>query len=204
MHSHLGSARAAAFSFPGAGLAPPIPTYEPADLMAGDTATWTKALADASPADGSTLSYAIVGPTVVDGTKLTITPGTDDWTVTIPGSVTALWIAGTYAWTAFVTLAGARRVVDEGVITVRANAATVSAPVISHAAQMVDLLEAEIQARITGTGGAHDSYAINGRSIGKMKMAELEQLRDRYRLELWRERNQNAAAPSRVVRFGAA
>lgn len=171
--------------------------------MAGDTATWTKALADASPSDGSVLSYAIVGPTVVDGSKLTITPGTDDWTVTIPGTVSALFGEGTYQWTAFVTLAGARRVVDEGVITVRADATKIAEPVISHAAQMVDLLEAEIQARITGTGSAHDSYAINGRSIGKMKMAELEQLRDRYRIELWRERNKNAATPSRVVRFGA-
>lgn len=171
--------------------------------MAGDTATWIKGLADASPADGSVLSYAIVGPTVVDGTKLTITPGTDDWTVTIPGTLSALFGAGTYQWTAFVTLGGARRVVDEGVFAVRPDAAKVAAPVVSHAAQMVDLLEAEIQARITGTGSAHDSYAINGRSIGKMKMAELEQLRDRYRIEVWRERNQGAAAPSRVVRFGA-
>lgn len=177
--------------------------------MAGDTATWTKALADASPADGSVLSYAIVGPTVVAGSKLTIAPNTSDWTVTLPGSVSANFIAGVYRWTAFVTLSGARRVVDEGVFTVRADAAQVAEPVISHSAKMLAVIEAEIEARLTPSssqplGGANDSYSINGRSIAKMKMAELEQLRDRYRVEVWREENPRAAGPSRVIRFGVA
>jgi hypothetical protein len=172
--------------------------------MAGDTVQWEKSLSDYSPALGYALSYAITGPSIVDSTKITVTAGTSDWTVALPGTLTSPLLPGTYAWTAFVTLAGARTVVDEGVFTARADAAQVKAAVLSFAAQMVPVLRSEIQARITGTGSANDSYSINGRSIAKMKMAELEQLRDRYELELWRERNPSRSNPSRAIRFGYA
>jgi len=178
--------------------------FEPVDFMAGDTMTWEKALSDYSPADGYVLTYAITGPSIVDATKITVVAGTSDWTITLPGSLTSPLLAGTYSWAAFVTLAGVRNLAEEGVFTVRPDAAQVKSAVLSFAAQMVPVLKSEIQARITGTGGAHDSYSINGRSIAKMKMAELEQLRDRYELELWRERNPGNASPSRAIRFGFA
>lgn len=182
---------------------------EPVDFMAGDTVTWEKALSDYSPADGWVLSYALAGPSIVDGTKVTVTPGTVDWTVTLPGTLTAPLLPGTYRWTAFATLAGVRNVVDEGVFSVRPDAAKIASAVVSHAAKMLAALEAEILARVSPTasnpvGSAHDSYSINGRSIAKMKMGELEQLRDRYTTEVWRERNPSSASPSRVVRFGYA
>jgi len=171
--------------------------------MAGDTVAWEKSLDDYSPADGWVLSYAIVGPVLLAWNPSFVTPGTADWTITIPAASTANLRSGTYSWTAFVTLAGERHTVDSGVFTVTSDAAQ-AAPGVSHAATMVSVLEAEIQSRVTGNGSAHDSYAINGRSIAKMKMSELTQLRDRYQVELWRERNPGAAGPSRVVRFGPA
>lgn len=181
---------------------PAIPLYEPTDFMAGDTVQWEKSLTDYSPADGWVLTYAITGPTAVAGAGVTVTANDDDWSVTLSSTLTAPLLAGTYSWTAFATLAGVRNVADEGVFTVRADAAQVSAAVLSFAATMVPLLKTEIQARITGTGSANDSYSINGRSISKLKMGELEQLRDRYELELWRERNPKRSSPSRAVRFG--
>lgn len=170
--------------------------------MAGDTVAWEKSL-DYSPADGWALSYAIVGPVLLPWVPSYAVAGTSDWTITIPATATANLKSGTYSWTAFVTNGAERHTVDTGVFTVTADPAA-AAPGVSHAATMVAVLEAEIQARVTGNGSAHDSYAINGRSIAKMKMSELLQLRDRYRVELWRERNPNADAPSRVVRFGPA
>ena len=180
-----------------------IPTGEPVSFMAGDTVAWEKSLDDYSPADGWVLSYAIAGPVLLPWNQAYAVASSSDWTITIPATATTVLKSGTYNWAAIVTLGTERHTVATGVFIVASDPAT-AAPGLSHAATMLPVIEAEIQARITGNGSAHDSYSINGRSLAKMKMSELEQLRDRYRIELWRERNPFADAPSRAVRFGPA
>ena len=77
-----------------------IPTTEPTEIIAGDFLTWKKSYTD-YPATTHTLSYKLVGSSVV----LTITASAsgDDHLVEVESAVTALYTAGTYQMTSYVT-----------------------------------------------------------------------------------------------------
>ena len=110
---------------------------------------------------------------------------------------------GTYRWVARLTLGGVVYDADAGSLVVMPNLAVEAASdQRSHAERMLAAVEAELQARIDGTGSAHDAYAIGGRSIQKLKVPELMALRAKYSSEVARERN-GGRLPPVVVRFGS-
>ena len=83
---------------------------------------------------------------------------------------------------------------DSGTLVVTPNLAVEAASdQRTHAEKMLAVIEAEIQARIDGTGSAHDAYGIAGRSIQKLKMTELEAMRAKYGAEVARQRNGGVA-----------
>jgi VCBS repeat-containing protein len=99
------------------------PTTEPTVHTAGDTLRFTRALPDYLPADGWTLTYALVNA----GTQITLT-GSDngDGTHLVEevAADTAAWSAGHYRWQAFVSKGTDRFTVGRGMLEVRANFAT--------------------------------------------------------------------------------
>jgi hypothetical protein len=67
---------------------------------------------------------------------------------------------------------------------------------------MLLLVETEIQARIDGTGSAHESYTIGTRQLNKIPLEgpnSLTALRVQYQLEVQRQRNGGRLPPYRVV-----
>jgi hypothetical protein len=100
-----------------------------------------------------------------------------------------------------VAKAGEVYTVDSGAVVIRPNAATAAAGVLeSHAEKMVALLRSEIQARVTGTGTAHNDYTIDSRQIAKIPLPELYALLNKYESALARERN-GGKLPSIAIRF---
>src|SRR5690242_4011569 len=110
-----------------------IPYGPPAAPVAGDTWAWRVAQsADYPIADGWALSYALVSTSSATQAPLTWSTGyvTNDgaeYTVTIPASVTAGFVAGGYRLVAYLTLAAVRHTVCDDHILVQPNVATLPA-----------------------------------------------------------------------------
>lgn len=182
-------------------MAPTVPATEPQILVAGDTWAWTKTLSDYPPAEGWTLGYAIRGQSVLANTDVVVVTSGAGYSITVAKAKTAPLIAGAYKWQSFVDGSGAHAgehyTVEEGVFTVEPNlSAVVDNSAVTHVERMIARIDAEIEARLSGNGGAHESYSINGRSIAKIQMKELMNMGGIYRARLHRLRNQGALGPS--------
>lgn len=180
------------------------PTTEPQALNAGDTWRWLKTLAAYPAGAGWVLTYTLINA----GGKLTLTATAqgDDHLVHIPAATTAAYTPGTYDWRARVALAGDVYTVGAGRLAVGNAYAAATYDARSHARRTLDAIEAVIEGRASS---AVAEYAIAGRSLKHIPLAELLALRDRYRAEVLREDAAAAVAaglPDRrriLVRFGA-
>lgn len=180
----------------------PIPTSEPGNLIAGDTAKWVRALPDYPADEGWLLTYTLVS--AAQRYTFGATALGADHLVTVAAATTAAYVPGDYTWRAQASKAGEVYTVGSGRVVVQASfgAATDAR---SQARRTLDAIEATLEGRATS---ATESYAIAGREMRFFKPAELLMLRDKYRAEVARE---DAAArvasgmrdPRRVfVRFG--
>lgn len=161
-------------------MAHTIPTTEPAQLRAGDTATWTKTLADYPASAGWVLSYDLVK----SGTRINFSASAsgDDHLVSVSAATTAGWTAGDYQWAAKVTKAGEVYTVATGAVEILANftTATTGLDARSHARKTLDAIEAWIEGRDIGVA----EYEIAGRRMKFIPISDLIVLRDRYRREV--------------------
>ncbi len=98
-------------------MAAPIPTEEPKEITAGDSASWTRNFSDYSPGDGWALTYALIpidgqGPIVTFAS----TNSNGSHLVALTPADTQYWIAGEYRGQGYVTktATGERHTVWEG------------------------------------------------------------------------------------------
>lgn len=179
-------------------MAPPVPQTEPQILVAGDTWTWNKTLANYPPSEGWTLGYAIRGQSVLANAKVAVTVNGAGYSVKVLPADTAGLLAGAYQWQSFVdgsgTHAGEHYTVEQGVFTVLPSmSAVVDNSAVTHAERTLALIEAKIEGRITAD---HESYSINGRSIMKIPTKELLRMRAIYQSKVFRLRNQGQLGPT--------
>lgn len=173
-------------------MARQIQEGEPDTLIAGDTWRWRKTLGDYPPSEGWVLSYAIRGASVIPPAAVVVVAAAGYYDVSVAASATALLAVGTYRWAAIATAGAEVVTADSGVFAVERNLQTAAAgEATTHAERMVSLIEAALESRIP-SGMA--SYQIAGRAVTSYTPTELRQLRAHYRREVWRQRNQHAAA----------
>jgi len=181
-------------------VAPTIPIGVPATLGAGVTWKWKTSPAGFPPSEGWALSYALrgVGSLDIAGAKVT-DDGVATFTITVAAADTAALAAGAYRWVAYAEKAGEKYEVAKGVVDVTANVATAGAGALQSTAEaMVTRLDAEIKARVTGTGSGHNSIEIHGRAIEKFSLEELYGLRNKYAAQANRERSKGRFAPVKM------
>ena len=191
----------------------------PTTLTAGDSTAWVDyPFADAlgSPVDATayTLSYSLRGPVAGTGLDLTGAVQGTGWAFALSTAQSAALNTSTgktlWYWQAYATKAGVRLTAGDGQLVVRPNLAGINAGTFdgrSNAEQILATVETAILARINGD--AVTEYTIGNRSLKKEPMANLIQLRDKYRLIVSRERKGQAIKnglgnPTRLgVRFSA-
>lgn len=169
-----------------------IPTHEPAKIIAGDTAKWTKSLPDYLPAESWVLTYAFV----VAGAQIQVTAtdnGDGAHLVSVPIATTAAWAAGEYQWQAYVTKAGERYTVAKGKVKVETNfdAEASGFDGRSHAQIMLDAIKARLEGRATDNQLDLISTAINGRSAQREPTSELIKLSNHFKIEVKKEQQAN-------------
>lgn len=133
------------------------------------------------------------GTVVTDGSDFHVTfsgqgdPGTKELT------------AGQYVLTVWAANGDDRYTVAQYAITVTADLA-VGEPTQSHAQRMLAIVESAIVARVSGNAdGGIDSYSIDGVSVGKIPLEQLERLRAKYANEVYQQNNRDA--PIGSVKF---
>jgi hypothetical protein len=184
-------------------LAPQIPVGEPSALRAGVTWSWKRAEASDFPvADLWVYTYYLTGKTSLSFVATNSIPN-HDVTVSVAAATTAVVAAGVYQWELRASLSGAIYTVDSGTFDVLATSAvTAASDQRSHAEKMLAMVEAEIQARVTGDGSAHSSYIIGTRQLDKIPLEgpdSLHALRVVYQMEIQRERNGGKLPAYRAV-----
>jgi hypothetical protein len=107
-------------------MAAPIPTIEPAELIAGDTLTWRRDdLTDYPATAGWVLAYKFVN--AAGSISITASASGAGHLVTVPASISAAYVPGDYGWVATVTRGTERFTVDQGRSTVRPDMAAAAA-----------------------------------------------------------------------------
>lgn len=163
-------------------MAVDIPDTEPTTLRAGDTWKWKKSLPD-YPASSWNLKYRFKSPTA--GFEITADESGDEYSVTVAAATTAAYSSGTYSWIAWVEGGTSEKyTVDTGVTVVnpdyRTGTATAALDDRSHARKTLAAIESWIESRDQGVA----KYAIAGREMQYIPVADLIKLRQTYKSEV--------------------
>ena len=163
-------------------MAVDIPDSEPTTLRAGDTWKWTKSLPD-YPASAWNLKYRFKSPTA--GFEITADESGDSYSVTVTAATSAAYTAGTYSWICWVEGGTSEKyTVDTGVTVInpdyRTGTATAALDDRSHARKTLAAIEAWIESRDQGVA----RYAIAGREMQYIPVADLIKLRQTYKSEV--------------------
>jgi hypothetical protein len=148
----------------------PVPTTEPASVVAGDTLTWKRSLSD-YPATTWTLKYRLIN----SAGKFDITAAASgtDHLVTVISTTSATYTAGDYTWTAWVEKTGERVTVGSGTITIKPNIAALNTlDGRTEAAKILDQLMAAYTS-YTASNGHVAEYEIAGRRMKYRSAAEI-------------------------------
>jgi hypothetical protein len=157
---------------------------EPSRLTAGDFWTWRRDdLAADYPPTAFALSYALAAEGGGASSIIAATGGAEGYLVEIAPATSAAFAPGRYAWRALVTRVadGARISVGSGVLTVDPDPATATGDRRSVNRRILDALEARLAGRIEKDA---ESYTIEGRSVARMPIAEVERLVNLYRVKV--------------------
>lgn len=169
------------------GMAYTIPDSEPSVLRAGDTATWTRLLADYPATDGWVLGYRLIN---ADGNiDISSTASGAAHLVNVAPDTTAGWLPGEYRWVSSVTLAGARHTIAAGQIKILPDLAAETGGYDdrSPARKALAAIDAALVAH--GANAWTQEYEIAGRSMKFRSVAEFYELRKRLQAECRAEDN---------------
>lgn len=166
-------------------MAYPVPTREPASIVAGDTLAWRKTLSDYPAGDGWVLGYRLIN--AAGKIDITTAADGDDHLVGVSAATSADYAPGDYTWTSHVTLGAARHTVEQGRITIRPNLAGASGglDIRSTAKKTLELLDAALIAH--GANAWTGEYEIAGRRMKFRSPGDFLAMRDKLKAEVARE-----------------
>lgn len=172
-----------------------IPEGVPADLIAGDTWTWTRALAD-YPA-GTWIATAYFENK--DGVfSVAASASGTTHSFTIAAATTSGYKPGRYSWRIRVTDGSTTTTVEDGITQVEIDPAKAGkADTRTFARRMLDAIEATLEGRATSD---QQAMSINGRSISRTPISDLMSLRDRFRGETRSEEGTTGGGKGRDIK----
>ena len=169
-------------------MAAPIPTQEPAVIVAGDTAKWTKSLPDYLASDGWALSYTLVNS--ANRYTFSATASGADFAVTVAAATTTNYAAGLYDWRAQVAKAGEVFSIGSGQLTVQPSFASATDG-RSSAKKSLD----QVVAYLADSNNLQAAeYEIAGRRLKRLSIPELLALKSHLSAEVQRETAATRAA----------
>lgn len=148
-------------------------------------------------ADGSwQFSYAFRGPGVID---IVAASSSGIVTVEVSAVVTVAWLPGLYDWQLFASKGDDRQLIESGSAEVLADFASLAAGYDSRSLnrKMLDAINTVLQGRILSD---HERYSIDGRSLDRIPIMELQSLKRQYSIMVRREKQPSGEIRVRKVR----
>lgn len=159
-----------------------LPNPEPVYVTAGDSLAWTVADSSYPAGDGWALSYSLLNA----AGRITFSGAADGdaHAIAVDAATTAGWTPGRYRMSRIATKGAERITLWSSYVDVLPDPET-AAPydTRTHARRTLDAIEAWIEGRSLAVA----SYRIADRQMQYIPIAELLQIRDRYRQEVRRE-----------------
>ena len=169
-------------------------------IIAGETLSFTESHSDYKASDGWALTVYLRGQQDIE---ISGTADGDDFDCTVAYSTTVNWKAGNYWFETYVTKGSERYRVDYGqcVITQGLMGVAGTHDGRSDVKQILDAIEATLLGRATRD---QLSYSIAGRTLEKIPIPDLIQLRDKlkaeYESELAAERIDKGLASGKKIK----
>jgi hypothetical protein len=174
----------------------PVLTSMPERITAGATLKYSRSFSDFRADDGWTLELRLAGRNLL---TVAGTPNGASFDFALAVAATATLGAGNYTWRELATKAGETFVAASGAVTVEADIAAAQAgDFLSWAERTLPVVEAAIAWRLTGDV---QSYSIAGRSMTKIPMAELLQLRATCQAAVQRGQHPGKFGPQVLAAF---
>ncbi len=152
-------------------------TDVPAQIIAGDTVPLTLSFSAADAADGGALTFALAGAVVI--TPVVGVANGSAWNVTLPSTLTAALLPGSYAWRTRLVQDGETRTLSTGTTTVTADLATLGA---GDALSWEEKALRAVETALTGTiEGEMKMFMIGGRQVQTFSLKELMTLRSQLK-----------------------
>lgn len=170
-------------------MAHDIATTEPTELIVGDRVQWTKTLSDyPATTEGWTLTYYLRANLPGGQINITAAASGDIFNIDVAPGTSANWTPGTYFWEAYVSKAGSRYKVGEGMVLLKPDYSAIELPYDgrTHARRTLEAIQAVIEGRATTDIQRYVMQAV-GRSVDKMPIEELLKFRDYYLAEVKKE-----------------
>lgn len=170
-----------------------VPSAFPSKIVAGTSLRFDPAPSDFAYSEGYQLDYHMVktGQTPVHFSAYAT--GTN-FGVHVPAATTSNWSPGQWNWSARASLSGETYPAGSGIVEVIVDSATATASTETrtHARKCLDLIEVALEGRIPS---GMVSYQIEGRSITKIPLSELYELRKKYSQEVGIEQRKASGKP---------
>lgn len=176
-----------------------VPTCEPDQITAGDTASWKRSFQDFPVSEGWSLTYYCAPKGGESAPKKVTT--TNDGFYFIVNQSTADWLPGDYYIQGFVTLNTERHQVYEGALNVRPNLAGANpGDIRTQARRTLDNIEAVLEGNATKE---IEEWTVEGVQLRRRSVSDLLKLRDRFKIivqkEEARQRVKNGKASRRRI-----
>lgn len=171
-----------------------VASKEPTELRAGDTLKFKKSLPDFDPST-DTLTYSLSNEHQQHSIVATDN-GDGSFLVYANSAATAIYQAGTYRLTGFVTVGADRYTVATSTIEIKPNLANGAVDDRSHVKKTLDALEAVI---LNKASKDQLSYSIAGRSLSMMSPDEIIRWRKLYKDEYASEQAKEKAKLGRAT-----
>lgn len=165
----------------------------PTLFTAGDTLSFTDALADYPASAGWILNYRIIN--AAGKIDIASTDSGDDHVFSVAAATTDAWVAGDYTWQAYVTKAAERFTVGTGKITIKPDLAAEAAGY--DARGVAEKAIADLKAALatwSATSGHISEYEIAGR---RMKFRSSQEIRDL--MNFWKREAASERAAERLA-----
>lgn len=172
-------------------------TALPTSFTGGTTIEYSKSVSDYPASDGWTLTLYLAG---VDVKEIEAEADGDAYVVTIAASVTAApFRAGVYEYLERVEKAGVVHEVSSGMVEITPNIAEAAAgDRQSYLERSIIVLRQYIEHQLEA---GNQSYAIAGRAVTKIPIAEAIKILHSYEAELAHQKNPTSLTRSVLVRF---
>lgn len=175
----------------------PRNTEMPQFFSAGTTVEYDRTYLYFAPSDGWTLKLYLAGAEII--APITATTSGDVYTLTIPASYTERVASGVYAWEERVSKNSLVYGVASGKVTIQPNIVVSSAGEMqAWAEKTLVVVEAALTGRLTSD---MESYSIAGRSVAKIPISELIEIRARLKSEIFQSKNPETFGQTVLGRF---